>query len=131
MEEEVLVNAADALYRVFAADDAATCARRLTRILSASGARPTLETAGADGTLRAAWVVGSADRGLVAAGAIALRQHLAEQGFARIGVCTGGRCVDVYIDHSPGGRRRFCSVTCQNRARVAAFRERRAATAAE
>jgi len=30
-----------------------------------------------------------------------------------------------YIDASPGGQRRFCSVTCQNRARVAAWRQRR------
>ena len=26
---------------------------------------------------------------------------------------------------TPGGQRRFCSVTCQNRARVAAWRQRR------
>ncbi|WP_374119541.1 CGNR zinc finger domain-containing protein [Streptomyces sp. RKAG290] len=44
-----------------------------------------------------------------------------------MGTCAGERCVDVYIDQSPGGRRRFCSVTCQNRTRVAAFRSRRAA----
>ncbi|MFJ9036853.1 CGNR zinc finger domain-containing protein [Streptomyces sp. NPDC102406] len=65
------------------------------------------------------------------AAAVALRQYLGEQGFARIGVCTGGRCADVYVDQSPGGRSRFCSVTCQNRARVAAFRSRKAATTAE
>ncbi|MFI1676368.1 CGNR zinc finger domain-containing protein [Streptomyces sp. NPDC020607] len=49
--------------------------------------------------------------------------------FARIGIRTGGHCADVYVDQSPGGRRRFCSVTCQNRARVAAFRSRRVAAA--
>ncbi|MFI7320176.1 CGNR zinc finger domain-containing protein [Streptomyces venezuelae] len=49
--------------------------------------------------------------------------------FARIGTCTGGHCADVYVDQSPGGRRRFCSVTYQNRARVAAFRSRWAAAA--
>ncbi|WP_078940665.1 CGNR zinc finger domain-containing protein [Streptomyces cellulosae] len=34
------------------------------------------------------------------------------------------------MDQSPGGRRRFCSVTCQNRTGVAALRSRRAVAAA-
>ncbi|MYW62538.1 hypothetical protein GTY65_00350 [Streptomyces sp. SID8379] len=102
----------------------------MTRLLSTGGTRPVLDAVD-DDRLDAVWSVGSADRALVAAAALALRQYLGEQGFARVGVCTGGRCADVYVDQSPGGRRRFCSVTCQNRARVAAFRSRKAATAAE
>ena len=35
------------------------------------------------------------------------------------------RCADAYVDASPGAHRRYCSVTCQNRERVAAFRRRR------
>jgi len=42
-----------------------------------------------------------------------------------MGVCSGHRCADAYIDTSPAGRRRFCSVTCQSRARVAAWRRQR------
>lgn len=43
------------------------------------------------------------------------------------GICNAARCVDAFVDRSPGGQRRYCSALCQNRAKVAAFRERRAA----
>jgi hypothetical protein len=125
---EALAHAADRLHAVFSARDAEACAQGLTRLLSDSGVRPVVES-GAVGTLRAAWSVDDVDHALVAAAAITLRQYLAAHGFARIGICTGGHCADVYIDQSPGGRRRFCSVTCQNRTRVAAFRSRRAVAA--
>ncbi|MBM7167679.1 CGNR zinc finger domain-containing protein [Streptomyces sp. G44] len=124
---EALARAADRLHPVFSAQDAGACARHLTRLLADSGVRPVVE-AGEGGAPRAAWSVDDAGHALVAAAAIALRQHLAAHGFARIGVCTAGKCADVYLDQSPGGRRRFCSVTCQNRTRVAAFRSRKAAT---
>ncbi|MEU6994574.1 CGNR zinc finger domain-containing protein [Streptomyces sp. NPDC046465] len=131
---ELLARAADRLHEVFSARDAEACARRLTRVLADSGVRPVMEAGdgggdGDSGTLRTAWRVDDAGHALVAVAAVTLRQYLADHGFARIGICTGGHCADVYIDQSPGGRRRFCSVTCQNRARVAAFRSRRAAAA--
>ncbi|MEV8314876.1 CGNR zinc finger domain-containing protein [Streptomyces sp. NPDC059900] len=125
---KALTDAADLLHAVFSAADGEQCAQALTRLLSDCGVRPVMD-AGAAGTLRAAWCVDGADHALAAAAAITLRQYLADHGFARIGICTGGHCADVYIDQSPGGRRRFCSVTCQNRTRVAAFRSRRAAAA--
>ncbi|GAA2332749.1 CGNR zinc finger domain-containing protein [Streptomyces kunmingensis] len=121
-----LACAADRLHAVFSAPDSEACAHELTRLLSDSGVRPVMAS-GTAGTLRAAWNVDDADQALVAAAAITLRKYLVERGFARIGICTGGHCADVYIDQSPGGRRRFCSVACQNRTRVAAFRSRRAA----
>ncbi|MEU7647249.1 CGNR zinc finger domain-containing protein [Streptomyces huasconensis] len=124
---EALAHAADRLHPVFSAPDAEACARHLTRLLADSGVRPVVR-AEDGGKLRAAWSVDDADHALVATAAIALRQYLAAHGFARIGVCTAGNCADVYLDQSPGGRRRFCSVTCQNRTRVAAFRSRRAGT---
>ncbi|WP_394428124.1 CGNR zinc finger domain-containing protein [Streptomyces sp. SGAir0957] len=120
-----LADAADRLHAVFAAQNGEACARELTRLLTNTGVRPAME-AGASGSLGAAWSVDSAKQVLPAAAAITLRQFLADRGFDRIGVCTGGHCADVYLDQSPAGRRRFCSVTCQNRARVAAFRRRRA-----
>jgi predicted RNA-binding Zn ribbon-like protein len=61
-----------------------------------------------------------------ASAALALR-HLASHP-GRIGVCADDQCADVYVDSSPAGRRRFCCLTCQNRARAAAFRQRRRAT---
>ncbi|MEU6393024.1 CGNR zinc finger domain-containing protein [Streptomyces sp. NPDC046939] len=125
---ESLADAADRLHPVFAAPDAGTCARELTGLLSAAGVRPVVESDDA-GALRALWCVDDAGQALLAAAATTLRRYLAEHGFTRIGICTAGHCADVYIDQSPGGRRRFCSVTCQNRTRVAAFRSRRAAAA--
>ncbi|MFJ2738042.1 CGNR zinc finger domain-containing protein [Streptomyces sp. NPDC087440] len=124
---QALVHAADRLYPVFSAQDAETCARHLTRLLADSGVRPALG-AGDGGSLRAVWSVDDAEHALLATAAISLRQYLAAHGFARIGVCTARNCADVYLDQSPGGRRRFCSVTCQNRTRVAAFRSRKTVT---
>ena len=49
---------------------------------------------------------------------------LAEHDPDRIGICSGRHCADAFIDASPAGQRRFCSVTCQNRARIAAWRHR-------
>lgn len=44
----------------------------------------------------------------------------------RLGVCSAANCDRVYVDTSRNGTRRFCSTTCQNRVKTAAFRERRA-----
>ena len=62
---------------------------------------------------------------LLAAAALTLRHQLAHHDPDRLGVCSGQRCADAYIDASPRQSRRFCSVTCQNRARVAAWRQRK------
>jgi len=42
----------------------------------------------------------------------------------RLGVCTAPRCDRVYVDTSRNGTRRFCSTSCQNRVKAAAFRAR-------
>jgi predicted RNA-binding Zn ribbon-like protein len=42
----------------------------------------------------------------------------------RLGICTAPRCDRVYVDVSRNGTRRFCSTTCQNRVKAAAFRAR-------
>lgn len=55
----------------------------------------------------------------------ALMEHARDDpGLTRLGACEADRCVDAYLDASQAGTRRFCSLTCQNRARVAAFRHR-------
>jgi predicted RNA-binding Zn ribbon-like protein len=41
---------------------------------------------------------------------------------SRLGVCTAPRCDRVYVDTSRNATRRFCSTTCQNRVKAAAFR---------
>lgn len=115
---------ADLLHPVFATADPRECARLVTDLLTETAVRPEVGTE----ELRpyAGWSVADEGPAVLASAAVALRAHLAGPGPDRLGVCAGSRCADVYVDVSPGGRRRFCSVTCQNRARIAAFRSRRA-----
>lgn len=42
----------------------------------------------------------------------------------RLGVCTAAACDRVFVDTSRNGTKRFCSTTCQNRVKTAAFRAR-------
>ena len=42
----------------------------------------------------------------------------------RLGTCEDADCGRVFIDVSRNGSRRFCSTTCQNRIKTAAFRRR-------
>ena len=42
----------------------------------------------------------------------------------RLGTCAGSDCDRVFYDSSKNGSRRFCSTTCQNRVKTAAFRRR-------
>lgn len=44
----------------------------------------------------------------------------------RFGTCESNDCERVFFDTSKNASRRFCSVTCQNRTKTAAFRRRRA-----
>jgi hypothetical protein len=62
---------------------------------------------------------------LPAACALTLLEWIAARGTQAIGVCDAARCADVFADASAAGHRRFCSVTCSNRHRVAQYRARR------
>ncbi len=42
----------------------------------------------------------------------------------RLGTCQASGCRRVFLDESKNASRRFCSVTCNNRARTAAYRRR-------
>jgi predicted RNA-binding Zn ribbon-like protein len=44
----------------------------------------------------------------------------------RLGTCQATDCERVFLDLSKNASRRFCSTTCQNRIKAAAFRRRRA-----
>ena len=120
---QALSQVADRLHRVFAASDLAERVGLVTGLLAETGVRPALELA--DGLPGAIWLVDDARQALPGAAALTLRHQLAGHDPARVGVCSGRRCADAYIDASPGGQRRFCSVTCQNRARITAWRQRR------
>lgn len=113
---------ADELHPVFAAGTPAEQATLVTALLARTGVRPTL-TPGPAGPAES-WLVDDPAQARRAAAALALRHQLAEHP-GRVGVCADRQCADVYVDLSPAGRRRFCCLTCQNRARAEAFRRRR------
>jgi hypothetical protein len=124
LTSQALNQVADRLHRVFAAPGLGERISLVAGLLAETGVRPGLDLA--DGRAGETWLVQDAREALAAAAALALRHQLAGPGPDRVGMCSGRRCADAYIDASPGGRRRFCSVTCQNRARVAAWRRRHA-----
>ena len=105
-----------------AVDDAA---RRVNVMLARTGARPALERHdgqswhlhfhAADNSLPNGWAAGCAT-GL----AVVLGGSWSD----RLGVCTAPRCDRVYVDTSRNGTRRYCSTSCQNRVKTAAFRAR-------
>jgi predicted RNA-binding Zn ribbon-like protein len=121
--DRALERVADELYPVFAATGAPERARVVTMLLGSSGVRPAVGCE--DGRCEARWLVARARDALLAAGAVTLHAQLTEHDPERLGTCASTSCADVYIDASPGAHRRFCSVTCQNRERVAAFRRRK------
>jgi len=125
LARDALTRVADALHPVFAAPGLAERVRLTTGLLAGTGVKPALGLT--DAEPRASWQVDDDRQVLTASAALTLRQQLAEHDPNRLGTCTGRRCADAYIDASPAGQRRFCSVTCQNRARVAAWRERQRA----
>jgi len=122
LTDRALAQVADRLHRVFAAADLGERVDLVAGLLTETAVSPALDLA--DGHPGATWRVADARHALLAAAALTLRHQLAEHAPDRVGVCSGRRCADAFIDASPAGQRRFCSVTCQNRARVAAWRQR-------
>ena len=123
LTDPALTQVADRLHPVFAAPGLSERVALVSGLLAGTGVRPALDLG--HGRPGETWLVEDAGEALRAAAALTLRHQLAGHDPDRVGVCTGRDCVDAYIDASPAGRRRFCSVTCQNRARVAAWRRRR------
>jgi len=120
--------AADRLHLIFSTTDMNERIRLLALVLAQTGVRPGFALV--SGVPSETWHVDDPGQALLASAALTLRHQLAAHDPARAGICTGRassgqHCADAYIDASPGGQRRFCSVTCQNRARVAAWRQRR------
>lgn len=56
--------------------------------------------------------------------AAGLAEMLGDGEAQRLGTCERTDCGRVYVDASKNASRRFCSLTCQNRVKVATFRER-------
>jgi predicted RNA-binding Zn ribbon-like protein len=144
LTDHALTEIADRLHQVFAAADLTERVNLIAALLTQTAVRPALILPEADPDADpeadpdasrsddnehpvATWQLATPRHALLAAAALTLRQQLADHDPARIGVCTGRRCADAFIDASPSGQRRFCSVTCQNRARIAAWRHRQGA----
>jgi predicted RNA-binding Zn ribbon-like protein len=106
-------------------DDVDAAARQVNALLARTGARPWLDNHdgegwhlhfhGRDDGLAIGWAAGCAT---------GLAIVLGTEDRGRLGVCTAPRCDRVYVDTSRNGTRRFCSTTCQNRVKTAAFRSR-------
>jgi predicted RNA-binding Zn ribbon-like protein len=120
-----LARVADLLYPVFATAEITERATLVTDLLAAVGVRPALHAVG--GVIHPTWLIPDSRDAILAGAATALRAQLGERRADRLGICAGHRCADAYIDASPAGDRRFCSITCQTRTRVAAFRRRQSA----
>ena len=113
-----LVATANAIFAVFSSARDGRGLDELNRQLRS--VRPVPEVTGSG--LR--WTVAAPGDVLTAALATCLLTWLVDHDAARLGTCQASRCVDVYADNSPAGRRRFCSSTCLNRHKVSAHRER-------
>jgi len=120
-DDRQLTTLADDLHAVFLAETPADQAGLVTSLLDQTGVRPVLTVDG--DTLTEMWTVDDPSQARRAAAALALRHQLAGHP-GRIGVCADRQCADVYVDASPAGRRRFCCLTCQNRARAEVFRRK-------
>ena len=125
-----LAGFAPELRRVFTAvadGDVDAASRQVNELLTRTGARPQLDNHDGQG-----WHLhfhGAEDRlapGWAAGCVTGLAVVLGTDDRGRLGVCTAPHCDRVYVDISRNGSRRFCSTTCQNRVKTAAFRSRQA-----
>lgn len=62
--------------------------------------------------------------GLAASCATALAMVVGSEARDRLGVCQADACDRVLVDTTRNANKRFCSTSCQNRAKAAAFRAR-------
>jgi predicted RNA-binding Zn ribbon-like protein len=111
---------------VFEAEDHERAVAVLNGLLAKSGARPEL-TNHDEGPWHLHYTphrTPIAPR-IAAESAMALSVVIAEDGFERLRLCEGDRCMDVFVDGSRNRSRRYCSPqVCGNRASVAAYRAR-------
>jgi predicted RNA-binding Zn ribbon-like protein len=113
------------VFTAVAAGDPDTAVRAVNQTLRNAKAQPYLTRhdgqpwhlhhRGTAGGVAAEWA------GVCAAG---LAVVLGSDARNRLGLCTAPRCDRVYVDTSHNGSRRFCSTTCQNRVKTAAYRAR-------
>ena len=116
------------VFAAVASGDVDAAARQVNEVIAATGAHPRLDRHdGEPWHLHFHATVDELAAGWAAGCATGLAVVLGSELHGRIGVCTAPRCDRVYVDTSRNGTRRFCSTTCQNRVKAAAFRARQAA----
>ena len=116
------------VFAAVASGDVDAAARQVNEVIAATGAHPRLDRHdGEPWHLHFHGTVDDLATGWAAGCATGLAVVLGSELHGRIGVCTAPRCDRVYVDTSRNGTRRFCSTTCQNRVKAAAFRARQAA----
>ncbi|GLY39373.1 hypothetical protein Amsp01_053970 [Amycolatopsis sp. NBRC 101858] len=115
-----------AVFTAAAEEDFAAAAHEVNRLIRDTAAQPELVLHGDDPHwhLHYSGTAGGAAATWAGACAAALATVLGSAARDRLGVCTAARCDRVYVDTSHNGRRRFCSLACQNRVKAAAFRAR-------
>lgn len=113
------------LRAVFAADDADARVARLNDLIETYEPRPIIaEHDGQAPHFHFAPDDGDDVRRVGASLVMALAHVVVDEGADRLGRCGAPGCDRVFVDHSRGGNRRFCSKTCATRVHVAAHRAR-------
>lgn len=119
LDDELVAGWADRLHGMFAGPGSE---QRLAALNAAIERLDPLPEVTATGP---AWRVATDDLALPAALVLALAEHArSDPGLDRLGICAAHRCVDAFADTSQARSRRYCSITCQNRAKTAARRAR-------
>jgi len=110
---------ADELHQVFHARSPGGRRAALDGLIDSFSLRPTVG-AGGQG-----WVVANQSKVSAAGLVVALWNQVGgDPDLGRLGTCGGDRCIDAFHDSTQAHTRRFCSLTCQNRAKVSAYRQR-------
>jgi predicted RNA-binding Zn ribbon-like protein len=113
------------IIEALAVNDQDTAATMLNRMLADSKARPYLHRHDGrswhlhyhapDADLVQQWAAG-----LAVSVAAALGDHIPH----KVGLCAAPRCDQVYVDASQAQIKRYCGLSCQNRVKAAAYRDR-------
>lgn len=115
---------------VFSADDDAAAAKLLNGLLRTYRAQPYLvEDVGQPFHLHFHGDAGTAVESLGGEFATALALAVDTYGERRFGLCEAAQCDRVYVDLTKNGSRRYCGDGCSARAKMAAYRGRKASGA--
>jgi predicted RNA-binding Zn ribbon-like protein len=114
----------ESLRAVFDAASPGAAAALLNQMLVSASAVPQLVVSAAQIRLQ----VAPGERGLTALAArlpMALAEHVAQRGVARLGTCAALPCQCAFIDHTRAQTRRFCCSACNDRAAARLYRQRK------